>query len=118
MADVPDPNSKPTPPQPPQPPGPEPKCALLAMCVECGDGIEFPLPLDQRRLSLLLAQRGWFISVLNPPGQGVDTMILGPLCTACAQKIYPPEVFSAAEQRRQQLLQLAAQAAQTAQVPR
>jgi hypothetical protein len=45
-------------------------------------------------------------------------MVLGPLCTACAQKVYPPEVFAAAEQRRQQLLQFAAQAAQTAQAPR
>ncbi len=120
MADVPDPNK---PAAPPQPPGPEPLCALLALCVECGDGFELILPLDQHALSIALAQRGWFISVLSPPpsqpGQPPPSpMVLGPLCTACAQKVYPPEVFAAAEQRRQQLLQFAAQAAQTAQAPR
>ena len=128
MSDVPNPNSKPASSPSPPPTGPEPKCALLAMCTGpgeprpeggnsvCGDGIELALPLDQRMFSLALAQRGWFISVLSPPGQGIASpMVLGPLCTACAQLVYPPEVFAAAEQRRQQLLQHAAQAAQ---VPR
>ena len=111
MTDIPNPNSQAT---PPPPPGSEPKCALLAMCVECGEGTELPLPVDQRALAFLLAQRGWFMSVMSPPNQGPEVpMILGPLCTACAQKVYPPEVFAAAEQRRQQLLQ-AAQAAQGA----
>jgi hypothetical protein len=94
----------------------EPQCALLVMCCECGEGIELPLPIDNRSVGLLLAQRGWFISVLSPPGQGPETpLVLGPLCTACAQKVYPPEVFAAAEQRRQQLLQAVAQSTQ---VPR
>ena len=100
----------------PQPIRPEPRCTLLAMCVECGQGIELELPLDGRMLGFLLAQQGWFISVMNPPGQGPEApMVLGPLCTACAQQVYPPEVFAAAEQRRQQLLQAAAQPTQ---VPR
>ena len=91
---------------------PELTCALLAMCVECGQGIELPLPVDQRKLALLLAQSGWFISVMTPPGQGSEVpMLLGPLCTACAQQVYPPDVFKVAEERRQQLL-IAAQAAQ------
>ena len=112
MTDIPNPNSQAAPPVP----GPEPVCALLAMCVECGEGTELPLPIDQRVLAFLLAQRGWFISVMSPPGQGPEVpMVLGPLCPACAQKVYPPEVFAVAEQRRQQLLQVAAQAAQ---VPR
>jgi len=113
MTDTPNPNSQAA------PPAPEPACALIAMCVECGEGIELPLPIDSRSLAFLLAQRGWFISVMSPPNQGPEApMILGPLCTACAQQVYPPEVFAAAEQRRQQLLQAAAQAAQTAQGPR
>ena len=113
MTDIADPNSQATP-----PPRPEPICALLAMCVECGQGTELPLPVDQRALAFFLARRGWFISVMSPPNQGPEApMILGPLCTACAQQVYPPEVFAAAEQRRQQLLQ-AAQSAQTAQGPR
>ena len=111
MTDIPNPNSQAAPPVP----GPEPVCALLAMCVECGEGTELPLPIDQRVLAFLLAQRGWFISVMSPPGQGPEVpMVLGPLCTACAQQVYPPEVFAAAEQRRQQLLQAAAQPPQGA----
>ena len=114
MTNIPNPNSPAAP-----PPGPEPVCALLAMCVECGEGTELPLPVDQRALAFFLAQRGWFISVMSPPNQGPEApMILGPLCTACAQQVYPPEVFVVAEQRRQQLLQAAAQAAQAAQGPR
>ena len=114
MTDIPNPNSQAAPPSP----RPEPLCALLAMCVECGQGIEVPLPVDQRALAFHLAQSGWFISVMTPPGQGPEVpMLLGPLCTACAQQVYSPEVFAAAEQRRQQLLQ-AAQAAQAAQGPR
>ena len=114
--------SSPTPSNPPSqaapPPRPEPNCALVVMCIECGDGLELPLPIDNRTIGLLLAQRGWFISVLSrpndpnrviAPGQGPETpMVLGPLCTACAQQVYPPEVFAAAEQRRQQFLQAAA----------
>ena len=84
----------------------EPKCALLVMCVECGQGIEMPLPVDQHTLALFLAQRGWFISVLSPPDQGPEVpVVIGPLCSACAQQVYPPEVFQAAEGRRQQLVQ-------------
>jgi hypothetical protein len=104
MTDVPDPNSQATPLRP------EPLCALLAMCVECGTGIELPFPIDNRTIGFLLARHGWFISVMSPPGQGTEVpMVLGPLCTACAQQVYSPEVFAAAEQRRQQLLQAAVQ---------
>lgn len=85
-----------------------PKCALLAMCVECGHGTEVPLPVDARWLAFYLAQSGWFISVLTPPGQGPEVpTVLGPLCTDCAQKVYSPEVFKVAEERRQHLLQTA-----------
>jgi len=103
----------------PTTPGPEPRCALLAMCVECGQGLEVPLPVDSRLLAFFLAQNGWFISVMTPPGQGPEVpMLLGPLCTACAQQVYSPDVFKVAEEQRHQLLQAAAQAAQAAQGPR
>lgn len=116
MTDIPDPNNQAAPMPPPRL---EPACALLALCVECGQGIELPLPIDQRALAFLLAQAQWFISVMSPPGQGpVAPMILGPLCATCAQQIYPPEVLAAAEQRRQQILQAAQAAAQAAQDPR
>jgi hypothetical protein len=114
MTDTPkssDPSAAPPPaPQTPAP-RPEPFCVLLALCVECGQGIELPLPIDQRMLSYVLAYNGWFISVQNQPESPEVPMVLGPICMACAQQVYPPEVFANVEQRRQQLLQ-AAQAAQ------
>lgn len=91
---------------------PRPKYSLLVMCVECGEGAEVPLPVDPRGLEHFLAPRGWFISMLSPPSppnQGLAApMVIGPLCAACAQQVLPPELFAAAEQRRQQLLQDAA----------
>ena len=104
----------------PAPAAPEPWCALVVMCLECGQGTEVPLPVDQRTLSFLLAHNGWFISVLSPPEKGTEArMVIGPLCGACAQQVYPPEVFAAAEQKRQQLVQaLAAQAGRAPQEAR
>lgn len=97
----------------PAAPRPEPTCALLVMCVECGQGIEAPLPIDHRAFSFLLATHGWFPSVLTPPGQGPDVpILLGALCLSCAQQVFPPEVLKVAEERRQQLLRTAQQAVQ------
>ena len=96
------------------PSGAPPNCAVLVLCVECGDGAEVPLPMDHRSLAFYLAHRGWFVTTMTPPGQGPEVPILfGALCTTCAQKVYAPEVFKAADERRQQMLQ-AAQAAQGA----
>lgn len=100
-------------------PGADLPCALLVLCVECGDAAELPLPLDQQLLALVLAQRGWFIAVLNAPdstveGSGLAAAVLGPICTSCAQQRYAPEVFDAAEQRRQQLLHASAHAGDAA----
>lgn len=89
----------------PQVPGPEPKCTLLVMCVECGEGVDAPLPLDHKALAILVAQRGWFMSVLSQPGQ--SPLLFGVLCTLCAQKVFPPELFKVAEERRVALLQAA-----------
>ena len=87
----------------PQVPRPEPKCALLVMCVECGEGIDAPLPIDHKAIAILVAQRGWFMSVLSQPGQ--EPLLFGVLCTLCAQKVFPAELFKVAEERRLALLQ-------------
>lgn len=76
------------------------------MCVHCGQGAEAPLPTDRDAIAYLLAQHGWFVSVLSPPGQGPEVPILiGALCASCAPAVFPAEVLKAAEERRQKLLQ-------------
>jgi hypothetical protein len=91
--------------QPPVP-GPPPNCALLVMCVECGRGLEVPLPTDRDKLALLLSQHSWFVSILSPPGQGPEVPVLmGALCGTCAPNVLPPPVLKAAEEHRKKLLQ-------------
>ena len=84
----------------------EPKLALLVMCVECGEGVEAPLPIEHQALTLLLAQRGWYLTRLPPPvEQGPEVPILtGALCAACAPKVLAPEILQMAERQRQHLL--------------
>ena len=83
----------------------EPPCALLVMCVECGRGVEAPLPTDRDILARFLAQHGWFMTVMAPPRQGPETpILLGALCGTCAPTVFPPEVMKAAEERRQLML--------------
>lgn len=96
-----------SPPSPPAAPvRPEPRSAWLVMCVHCGQGTEAPLPFDHAGLSRFLAQIGWYVSVLTPPGQGPEVpILLAALCGICAQAVFPPEVLKVAEERRQQLLQ-------------
>jgi hypothetical protein len=96
----------------PQAPRPEIKLALLVTCVECGEGVEALLPIEHRTFELLLAQRGWFMSALSPPGRGPEVpIVLGALCATCAPKVFPPEGLKALEERCQRILQ-AAQAPQ------
>jgi hypothetical protein len=77
---------------------------LLVMCVECGQGVEVPLPIDRDALAHLLAQRGWFTSALTPPGQGPEVpVVIGVVCASCAPNLFPPEVIRAAEERRQKM---------------
>jgi len=83
----------------------EPKCTLLVMCAECGQGFEAPLPIDRDAFARQLARHGWFLSVLTPPGQGPEVPILfGAVCAECAPTAFPPEVLKIAEERRQMLL--------------
>lgn len=77
---------------------PEPKLALLVMCVECGEGVEVPLPIEARAIALLLARRGWYMTMLSPPGLGPEVPILtAALCASCAQKVLAPEVLQMVE---------------------
>jgi hypothetical protein len=87
-------------------PTPTPTTALLVLCVECGDGVEVPLPTYLDAIALVLAQRGWFMSVLTPPGQGPEVpIVVGALCMNCAPRVFPPEIMKAAEERRLKLLE-------------
>lgn len=70
-----------------------------------------PLPLEQVVLERLLAQHGWYTSVLTPPTALSDPrwdpkvpVLLGAMCRTCATRTFPPEVLVLAEQRRQGLL--------------
>lgn len=82
-----------------------PPFALLVMCVECGQGVEAPLPIDRDALALFLAKVAWHACVLTPPNQGSEVpILLGALCASCAAQSFPPEVMRSAEERRQQLL--------------
>jgi hypothetical protein len=82
-----------------------PTFALLVMCVECGAGVEVLLPTDRSAIALLLAQRGWYMSVLTPQGQGLEvSLVVGAVCASCAPIVYSPELLTIAEERRQKLL--------------
>jgi hypothetical protein len=85
-----------------------PKLALLVNCVECGDGVDTPFPVEQGALALLLAQRGWYLSALSPPQGPEVPILLGAVCNQCAPKAFPPELLKQAEERRQALLAKAA----------
>jgi hypothetical protein len=83
----------------------EPKCELLLMCVECGVGVPALLPLDQIAIERLLAQHGWYTSVLTPPNSDPKVpIVIGPLCNRCAARVFPPGILATAEQRRQKIL--------------
>jgi hypothetical protein len=86
-----------------QAPEHEPACSLIVTCIECGEGVEVPLPTDRRAIAILLARRGWFLSVTSPPQH--TPILMAALCSPCAQKVYPPEVYKIADERRQLLLQ-------------
>lgn len=88
---------------PPVQPVPEPKDAWLVMCLHCGQGTEAPLPFDRDGLARFLAQLGWYMSVLTPPGQ--VPVLFAALCSSCAPTVFPPAALKAAEEHRQSLLQ-------------
>lgn len=97
-------DQKPDPQSPAKTPA-EPPCALLVMCVECGEGVEVLLPTYRDAIARVLAQRGWFMSLLTPPGQGPEVpIVVGAVCASCAPTVYPPEVLKVAEAQRQKLL--------------
>ena len=80
---------------------------LLVMCIECGQGVEVTLPTTRDAIARQLAQRGWFMSVLTPPGQGPGVpIVVATICAGCAATVYPPEVMKVAEARRLKMLEL------------
>lgn len=96
---------------------PAPTVALLVTCVECGEGVEVLMPIEHKAIAILLAQRGWFMSVLTPPSQNPEVPVLfGVLCSTCAPKLYPPAVMKAAEEQRQAIVKMS-QAPQPPQPP-
>jgi hypothetical protein len=87
---------------------PAPKVALLVTCVECGEGFEALMPIEHKAITIALALRGWFMSVLTPPSQNPEVPVLfGVLCSTCAPKIYPPEVMKVAEEQRRAIVKMA-----------
>ena len=78
------------------------KISLRVPCTECRDGIEAPFPIEYDALARRLAEAGWYLSVVTPPGRGKITF--GALCKACAPRIYAPAVLAAAEEARKRLL--------------
>ena len=88
-----------------QPGAAEPLCLLVVLCIECGQGVEVPLPTDRNTITLQLAKHGWFMSVLTPPSQGPAVpIVVGAICASCAATVYPPEVMKVAEERRLKML--------------
>ena len=77
-------------------------CSLLVLCVECGSGVEVPLPIDRDALARFLAQCGWFMAIMTGPGH--LPILFGVLCPGCAPRVFSPEILRAAEERRQKLL--------------
>lgn len=86
-----------------QAPPVDPPWHLVVLCVECGDGIELALPID-RNFEQKLVGHGWFASIMEPPQAG-KPIVLGTLCNACAKARFPPDIFQAAEARRQRFVQ-------------
>jgi len=93
----------------PQAPKAPPKLALLVCCFKCGEGVDAIFPVEHQALTLLLAQRGWFLPVLEPPPNPEAPFLLGAVCGACAPQMFPPEVLKEAEAGRKALLAQAAQ---------
>jgi len=88
-----------------------PVLALLVTCVECGEGVEVIFPIEQHALDTLLAVRGWYLSVLSPPQPPPQQspVVIGAVCTNCAQRAFSPELLKASEARRQAILAAASQ---------
>lgn len=81
---------------------------MVVLCIGCGQGVEAPLPITREALAIQLAKLGWFLSIVSPPSQDPKVPITtAAVCNPCAQKMYPPEAFKAAEERRRQMAEAA-----------
>lgn len=72
--------------------------AARSRCLECST--------DRAAIERLLAQHGWFMSMMSPPGQGPDVpIVVGAVCGTCAPTVCPPEALKVAEERRLKILE-------------
>ena len=71
--------------------------AMLALnCVECcGQALCVSFPIHLADLAKLLEQKGWYLSVMSPPG--ALNLLTGVLCSACARKVHDPKVLDRVE---------------------
>ncbi len=68
----------------------------------CAEDIWVPIdePLTLDSLSDFLAQHGWYLSVITPPGQGPTVPLThATICRACAKTVMP-ELVEAADRIR------------------
>lgn len=67
----------------------------LLVCIEMRDGcaqtLEIPFGLDLDAWTGVLHDHNWIASVMSPPGAG--KAVMAPLCLACAEKVYPPDLL-------------------------
>jgi hypothetical protein len=74
---------------------------LRVQCVECNAAaLHVPLPIEKDALAYKADEYRWHLSVLTEPGSKTG-LVLGLLCPACAERVYPPEVLKAAEEARE-----------------
>jgi hypothetical protein len=56
--------------------------------LKCRKSVEVTLPIERDPLTRFLAEGGWIVSVVSPPGSSELTMDI--LCPGCAREIYSP----------------------------
>lgn len=64
---------------------------LLLTCVECGATVRQRFDNDKLSSNDLYADCQWFLSLIDPAAQ-----LLAPLCKACSEKVYSPEILKVA----------------------
>lgn len=71
----------------------EPPSQLLLFCSgECGDSVHVSMPVYRDPLTSELRDKGWFLSVLTPPGSGNEPILFGGTCRMCAEQLMPEVV--------------------------
>ena len=73
--------------------------SLVVKCLECPSDRLVPFDcLERGRLARFLWLNGqWHLSVVTKPG--VAPVCMGPLCKACARRVYSPELLKVAREK-------------------